>query len=67
MLSLGDLMYFVGAKKKEEIIDDCRCCKLIGSHTFVVLGDPGDPDMLLQYRIDGETLTFDAVMPDQCS
>ena len=51
----------------EKLVDDCRCYQLIGKHTYVVLGDPGDPDIPLRYRIDGETLTFDAVMPDQCS
>jgi hypothetical protein len=59
----GYLIHYRGTK----IVDDCQCYQLIGRHTFVVLGDPGDPDIPLQYRIDGETLTFDAVMPDQCS
>ena len=41
--------------------------KLVGKRTFVVLGDPGDPDIPLAYQIDGESLTFDALMPDRCS
>lgn len=59
----GYLIHYQGKK----VADDCRCYQLIGRHTFVVLGDPGDPDIPLRYRIDDETLTFDAVMPDQCS
>ncbi len=59
----GYLIHYQG----KEIVDDCYCYQLIGKHTFVVLGDPGDPDIPLQYRIDGESLTFDAAMPAQCS
>jgi len=49
------------------VADDCRCYMLVDDHTFVVLGDPGEPDIPLQYRIDGGTLTFEAVLPDQCT
>ena len=49
------------------VADDCRCYMLIDDHTLVVLGDPGEPDIPLQYRIDRGTLTFEAVLPDQCS
>jgi len=59
----GYLIHYQG----KVIVDDCHCYQLIGRHTFVVLGDPGDPDIPLQYRIEGKTLTFDAVMPSQCS
>jgi hypothetical protein len=60
----GNLLTYQG----ENLVDDCRCYRLIGGHTFVVFGDLGvDPDMPLDYRIDGETLTFDAVRSDQCS
>jgi hypothetical protein len=50
-----------------EIADDCRCYELVDGHTFVVLGTRGDPLTSLEYRIDGETLTFDAVLPGSCS
>ena len=49
------------------VADDCRCYMLIDDHTFVVLGDPGEPDIALQYRILGDTLTFEAMVPDECS
>jgi len=51
----------------EKLVDDCRCYQLIAGHTFVVPGEGSDPDITLQYRIDGDALTFHAVMPDQCS
>ena len=53
----------------DRVVDDCRCYMLVDDHTFVVLGDPGDPDIPLQYRIDADagTLTFEAVPPDPCS
>ena len=52
----------------QTLADDCRCYDLIDSHTFVVPGDRKlAPDITLQYRIDGGTLTFDAVIPDACS
>jgi hypothetical protein len=59
----GHLLRYQGKK----LIDECLCYELIGSHTFVVLGDAGDPDISLSYRIDSGRLTFQAVMPDQCS
>jgi hypothetical protein len=51
----------------KQIVDDCHCYQLVDNHTFVNLGDPGDPDVSLHYAIDGDTLTFDVVVPDQCS
>jgi hypothetical protein len=51
----------------ERLVDDCRCYELVDDHTFVLLGDPGDPDITLHYRIDGRTLTFEPVTPDRCS
>jgi hypothetical protein len=53
--------------QNEKLVDDCRCYELIDGHTLVVLGDPGDPDISLSYRIDDGTLTFQAAIPDQCS
>jgi len=50
----------------KEVADKCRCYELIGGHTFIVLGDPGEPDMTLHYQIDAGTLTFQVVTPDQC-
>ncbi len=51
----------------KKLVDDCRCYMLVGDRTFVSLGDPGDPDVTLHYVIDGDILTFDVVMPDQCT
>jgi len=53
----------------DRVVDDCRCYMLVDDHTFVVLGDPGDADIPLQYRIDADagTLTFEAAVPDACS
>ena len=59
----GYLLRYQGEKQ----VDDCRCYQLLGGHTFVVPGEGGDPDITLQYRIKGTKLTFEAVMPDQCS
>ena len=59
----GDLINFQGDK----IVTDCHCYLLVDSHTFVSLGDPGDPDVSLRYAIDGDELTFDVVVPDQCA
>jgi hypothetical protein len=53
--------------RDEKLVNDCRCYQLIDSDTFVVLGDAGDPDITLRYRIDDQTLTFDAVRPDPCT
>jgi hypothetical protein len=53
--------------RDEKLVNDCRCYQLIDSDTFVVLGEGGDPDITLRYRIDDGTLTFDAVMPDPCN
>jgi hypothetical protein len=50
----------------KQIVDDCHCYQLVDNHTFVLLGDPGDPDVSLLYRLDGDTLTFDVVKADQC-
>lgn len=51
----------------DKVVDDCRCYQLIAGHTFVVPGEGNAPDIALRYRIDGDTLTFDAHMPDLCS
>jgi hypothetical protein len=59
----GYLLDYFGTK----LVDDCHCYALIGDDTFVVLGDSGDPDISLHYVIDGDTLTFDVVVPDPCS
>jgi hypothetical protein len=59
----GHLLRYQG----DRVVDDCRCYQLIGSHGFVVLGGSVDPDISLQYRIDGETLTFEAVLAETCS
>lgn len=59
----GQLLRYQGDRQ----VDGCRCYRLIGSHGFVVLGGGVDPDISLQYRIDGETLTFEAVMSETCS
>lgn len=59
----GYLLDYLGTK----LVDDCHCYSLIGDDTFVVLGDSGDPDISLHYVIDGDTLTFDVVLPDPCS
>jgi hypothetical protein len=59
----GNLRTYQGQK----LADGCRCYELIDGHTFVVLGSHGEPIMSLEYQIDGDTLTFDAVMPDPCS
>jgi hypothetical protein len=53
--------------QEEKIVDDCHCYLLVDSHTFVSLGDPGDPDVSLRYAIDGDELTFEVVIPDRCS
>jgi hypothetical protein len=52
----------------KQIADDCHCYQLLNNHTFVSLGnDPGSIDVSLHYTIVGNTLTFDVVVPDQCS
>jgi hypothetical protein len=51
----------------QRVADDCRCFKLVGSHTFVVLGGNGHPIATLHYSVDAETLRFEATMPDHCS
>jgi len=55
----------------KQIVDDCHCYQLLDNHTFVSLGGPGDAvdptDVSLRYTIEGDTLTFDVVVPDQCS
>lgn len=61
--SHGSLLRYQG----EKLVDDCRCYRLKAAQTFVSLGDGGVPDITLRYRIDGDALTFDAVMPDRCS
>ncbi len=59
--SNGYLLAYQGDKQ----VDDCRCYVLLDDHTFVALGDA--VDVSLGYRIEGDTLTFDVVIPDQCS
>jgi hypothetical protein len=51
----------------QRVADDCRCFEVLHRHTFHVLGTNGDPIATLRYTIDAGTLTFDAVMPNQCS
>jgi hypothetical protein len=55
----------------KQIVDDCHCYQLLDNHTFVSLGGPGDPidptDVSLRYTIEDDTLTFDVVVPDECS
>lgn len=53
--------------QNNKIVDDCRCYLLVDDHTFVSLGDPGTPDVTLDYTITGDTLTFSVVRPDPCS
>jgi hypothetical protein len=59
----GYLMNYQGTK----LVDDCHCYQLVDGDTFVSLGDPGDPDITLQYTVDGGTLTFDVVPPATCT
>jgi hypothetical protein len=49
------------------VADDCRCYVLVDDRTLVVVGGPGSPDIALRYRIGAGSLSFEAVMPDQCS
>ena len=51
------------------MVDDCRCYLVVDDHTFVSRGEPDEPEVPLQYRIDAEagTLTFEAIPPDPCS
>ena len=58
--------YFMGYQGKE-LVDYCRCYHLVGSNAYIVVGDPGEPDILLHYRIAGATLAFEAAKPDQCA
>jgi hypothetical protein len=51
----------------DKVVDDCSCYQLVAGHTFVVPGDGKAPDIVLRYQIVGDVLTFDAVMPHQCS
>jgi len=59
----GYLINYQGKK----IVDDCRCYQLVDDHTFVSLGEGSAPDISLDFRIDGDTLTFRAVEPVTCS
>jgi hypothetical protein len=62
-LSNGRLRRYQGDK----VVDDCTCYQLAAGHRFVVPGNHKAPDIVLRYRIVGDVLTFDAVMPDRCS
>jgi hypothetical protein len=53
--------------QNQEIVDDCHCYLLVDAHTFVSLGDPGQPDVSLHFTIKGNELRFDVVLPDPCS
>ena len=48
------------------VVDECGCYVLVGDHTLVNLADPGYPDISLHYTIDGDTLTFDVLVPQPC-
>ncbi len=59
---------YLNTYQGDKLADQCRCYRLVGDHTFVAPANRGSgPDATLQYWVDGETLTFSAVIPDQCS
>jgi hypothetical protein len=51
----------------QRVADDCRCFELVHRHTFIVLGGNGHPIATLHYRVDAQTLRFEATMPNHCS
>jgi len=51
----------------QRLADDCRCFELVDSHTFIVLDAKGRAIATLQYRVDAETLRFEATMRNRCS
>ena len=51
----------------QRVADHCRCFELRRHHTYIVLGRVGQPIATLRYTFDGDTLRFDAVMPDRCN
>jgi hypothetical protein len=51
----------------QRLADDCRCFEVAHSHTFIVLGGNGHPVATLHYRVDADTLRFQATMPSHCS
>jgi hypothetical protein len=59
----GNVLNYQGST----VVDECRCYTLVGDDTLVNHADPGYPDISLHYEIDGDTLTFDVVVPDQCA
>lgn len=58
----GNVLNYQGST----VVDECTCFTLVGDHTLVNHADPGYPDVSLHYEIDGDTLTFDVLVPDQC-
>jgi hypothetical protein len=51
----------------QRLADDCQCFELADSHTFIVLGANGRAIATLHYRVDAETLRFEATMRNRCS
>jgi hypothetical protein len=58
----GVVLNYQGSK----VVDECDCYVLVGDHTLRNQADPGYPDISLRYVIEGDTLTFDVVVPDPC-
>lgn len=59
----GNVLNYQGST----VVDECWCYTLVGDHTLVNHADPGYPDISLHYEIDGDTLSFDVLVPDPCS
>jgi hypothetical protein len=62
-LADGTLRTYQGRR----LVDDCRCYRAVNSHTFIVLGRRGETLASLEYRIDGDALTFEGLTPKSCS
>jgi hypothetical protein len=62
-LSDGTVITYQG----QRLADDCQCFELVDSHTFIVLGANGRAIATLHYRVDAETLRFEATMRNRCS
>jgi hypothetical protein len=63
LLSNGTVITHQG----QRLADDCRCFELAYNHTFIVLGGNGHVIATLHYRVDADTLRFEAVLPTHCS